>query len=242
MTKPFGLNVSFKTAAQLVKMPGSFTCAGGGVSDVCNGLLAKQNSVVFKPIVVLAIKYMWAVKSKTPISASLLGYEGANAETLIVDKKPGGGGGRRTADSQSGDGTANWNGICPFILPTMKEKFEHMARLPNHAAKDKGGFPKGTTKWPKRTDADILSVLDAVWLRIAAEAKKTCLVDEKTKAAALMGWTAWLGVPDGGEILDGLAAAYVRNSWSHTRTSKGFDWNPTALKKTLLDARNAASS
>ena len=130
MTKPFGLNVSFKTAAQLVKMPGSFTCAGGGVSDVCNGLLAKQNSVVFKPIVVLAIKYMWAVKSKTPISASLLGYEGANAETLIVDKKPGGGGGRRTADSQSGDGTANWNGICPFILPTMKEKFEHMARLP----------------------------------------------------------------------------------------------------------------
>ena len=157
MTKPFGLNVSFKTAAQLVKMPGSFTCAGGGVSDVCNGLLAKQNSVVFKPIVVLAIKYMWAVKSKTPISAPLLGYEGANAETLIVDKKPGGGGGRRTADSQSGDGTANWNGICPFILPTMKEKFEHMARLPNHATKDKGGFPKGTAKWPKRTDADILS-------------------------------------------------------------------------------------
>ena len=86
MTKPFGLNVSFKTAAQLVKMPGSFTCAGGGVSDVCNGLLAKQNSVVFKPIVVLAIKYMWAVKSKTPISAPLLGYEGANAETLIVER------------------------------------------------------------------------------------------------------------------------------------------------------------
>ena len=226
-----GLNISIKTAAMLVDMSEDRgVCRGPNISDTCNALHGKQNSITYVPIVALAVKYAWLVQGDQPISATKLGYEGPDPDLMF---KP-----RQNSGNRSG--VADFSGICPAIKKVIISKWTHMARLPGTCDdKDPGGeIPRGTTVWPRVTDDAVMAVLEAAWLQIADDIKKALLegreADDATVAASKMGKNAWQGMPD---RANGAAAKYIRNRWTHSDKS---GWNPTKTKKGLLDKLNGA--
>ena len=80
-----GMNVSYTSIAMMVPVPGG-RCGQPAVSDVLNGLVGRERSSVFLPIVELALRYSYLrLLGFDPIAPSMLGFADDNG--LIAHRK-----------------------------------------------------------------------------------------------------------------------------------------------------------
>jgi len=213
MTKQEGMNISLTSAAQLV----SLKCGQPALSDVCNGLAAKENSAVFIPILTLAVMYMVLVKiGNNPVDPSQLGYAGDD------------GLGERKGNGQVEGQRAKWGGICPEINDAIASRLKFI--------KDTK-LPVGTNVFPKISDGDVRSIINSAWRRIAEIDPKTSGAAKTLKARA-MTEDVWKGQEDGANALSGRAAEYIKNNWSRGNGA----WNPSQMKRQLLEELNSNDS